>query len=546
MRGNFFCGLSRDVGSGLGVFFIDKLLQKLGFWVVLAMGVAVGKGQVGLPPTPKELSNATVVVYNLNWAGAEELAKFYAQVRGVPEENVIALDCPTEEEISREEFVGRIQGPLRAELLRRGMWLMREKQVVGTNLRYMVLVRGMPLKVRSALAAPAPGEVRDPIQDRDEASVDSELTVLGVENAWKGVLRNPYYQGQEEATRTKVIPPAMFLVCRLDGAEEDVLRARVMEGMRAEARGLWGWGVVDLRGIVTGPYLQGDDWLRKCLAGLRRNGVPVLSDLQEPTLPDGFPLRDVALYVGWYSEQVCGPFADPLTTFTPGAVAVHIHSFSASTLREPLGWVAPLVRAGVAATAGNVYEPYLSFSLNLDLFVERLLLGWPLADAAWAATPALSWMNVVVGDPLYRPFAVWHRTQARRIAPGNEWERIRQAVVERGGNWDQAVTPLIALSKVLYNPIPAQAVGLWFWENARNSEAVEQFMRAMEYAREPWQQVQIGWYLVKALDGAKRRHEAIRLLQEWLKLSLPPNQTQLLRTELERLNPSPKTDLKRN
>jgi hypothetical protein len=32
------------------------------------------------------------------------------------------------------------------------------------------------------------------------------------------------------------------------------------------------------------------------------------------------------------------------------------------------------------------------------------LKGWTVAEAAWCATPFLSWMNVVIGDPLYRPF----------------------------------------------------------------------------------------------------------------------------------------------
>ena len=54
-------------------------------------------------------------------------------------------------------------------------------------------------------------------------------------------------------------------------------------------------------------------------------------------------MSDCALYYGWYADGVVGPFAQPSFRFMPGAVAVHIHSFSASTLRDPnANWVAPL------------------------------------------------------------------------------------------------------------------------------------------------------------------------------------------------------------
>jgi hypothetical protein len=103
-----------------------------------------------------------------------------------------------------------------------------------------------------------------------------------------------------------------------------------------------------------------------------------------------------------------GPFVEPAFRFTPGAVAVHIHSYSASTLRDPnANWVAPLLTKGAAATLGNVYEPYLQLTTYLDIFNERLLNGFTFAESAYMATPTLSWMNVMVGDPLYRPYGNW-------------------------------------------------------------------------------------------------------------------------------------------
>jgi hypothetical protein len=68
-------------------------------------------------------------------------------------------------------------------------------------------------------------------------------------------------------------------------------------------------------------------------------------------------------------------------------------------------WCAPLLDHGAAATLGNVWESYLTLTVHFDLLNARLLDGFTLGEAAWAATPGLSWMNVVIGDPLYRPFA---------------------------------------------------------------------------------------------------------------------------------------------
>src|SRR5438874_4994630 len=119
-------------------------------------------------------------------------------------------------------------------------------------------------------------------------------------------------------------------------------------------------------------------------------------------------MTDCALYYGWYAATVAGPFTQPDFHFVPGAVAVHIHSFGASTLRDTnANWVGPLLARGAAASIGNVYEPYLQLTPHLDIFNDRLLHGFTFAESAYMATRVLSWMSVMVGDPLYRPYAAW-------------------------------------------------------------------------------------------------------------------------------------------
>jgi hypothetical protein len=60
----------------------------------------------------------------------------------------------------------------------------------------------------------------------------------------------------------------------------------------------------------------------------------------------------------------------------------------------------------VTATVGNVFEPYLELTHRPHLFLRALARGATLAEAAYFSLPELSWQAILIGDPLYRPFAV--------------------------------------------------------------------------------------------------------------------------------------------
>jgi hypothetical protein len=105
--------------------------------------------------------------------------------------------------------------------------------------------------------------------------------------------------------------------------------------------------------------------------------------------------------------HVDGPFRTADLRFPPGAIAAHLHSYSAHRLRTAKEfWAGPLVARGVAATLVNAYEPYLTLNHRYDLFMEALARGRSVGQAAYFALPALSWRGFLIGDPLYQPFAV--------------------------------------------------------------------------------------------------------------------------------------------
>jgi hypothetical protein len=189
----------------------------------------------------------------------------------------------------------------------------------------------------------------------------------------------------------------------------------IIDSVAVEKNGLWGRAYVDNSHHTAPGSEMGDKWMSDIVSQLRKTGVPVVEEDSPAVFPEGFPMNDCALYYGWYAGGVTGPFNQPDFKFMPGAIAVHIHSFSASTLRDPnAGWTAPLIARGAAASIGNVYEPYLQLTSHLDILNDRLLHGFTFAESAYMSSQVLSWMSVMVGDPLYRPYASWLQIDAAR------------------------------------------------------------------------------------------------------------------------------------
>ena len=372
------------------------------------------------------LATATVVVFNKTAPDAAELARFYAQKRGIPADHVVGLTCSLAEEISRDEYDATIANRLREIFKAKKWWTVRETEdhqeaVMATTIRFVALIRGMPLKIR-AVTEPYPEDKRGggPIENRNECSVDSDLAVLGYFSPQiSGALNNPYFKSFKSIDRLE--DPALLLVCRLDAPTTATVKQMIVDSISAEKNGLWGRAYVDSAHGPSEGYELGDQWLAEIPNQLHKVGIPTVYHSPVPGIfPEGYPMTDCALYYGWYYPSISGPFNRSDFHFVPGAIAMHIHSFSAATLRDRnANWVGPLLSRGAAASVGNVYEPYLQLTTHPDILNERLLHGFTFAESAYSATEALSWMGVMVGDPLYRPYAKWIDIEGEAAKPSN-------------------------------------------------------------------------------------------------------------------------------
>ena len=373
---------------------------------------------------------ATLVIYNQNDKDSGDLARFYAEKRGIAKDQVLGFKCAKTEEITRDEYDQTIAEPLRKAMVANIWWKPAAAghplgPIESNKIRFIALMRGMPLRI--AERPKYPGDAPSgpaPIGTVNAAAVDSELAVLGLNNRQiSGALVNPYFRGYASAADFR--NPAMMLVCRLDGPTPEIVRRMITDSLAAEKEGLAGLAYVDARNIAQEGYTEGDKWLYDLAKEARRRGTPVVLDNGSELFPESYPMTQAALYFGWYTEHAAGPFLRPNFRFTRGAIAVHIHSFSGVTVRDPVRhWVAPLLAAGAAATIGNVYEPYLALTPQLDIFHARLRAGFTFAESAYMSMRALSWMTTFVGDPLYRPYK--GALNLEELPAKGEWAEYRK------------------------------------------------------------------------------------------------------------------------
>jgi uncharacterized protein (TIGR03790 family) len=351
----------------------------------------------------------------------------------------------------------------------------------------------------------------------DEASVDSELAALfALGHDLGGPLGNPYFRRFSSIFESPPVASPL-LVCRLDGPSDAIVRRMIDDSIEAEKNGLWGWAYLDGRNITVGSYVVGDEWIKATGAMLRKQGTPVIVDWQPETLPPGFPVTDAAIYYGWYADNADGPFADVGMHFVPGAIAVHLHSYSAVTLRVPRAyWAGPLLARGAAATLGNVYEPFLELTPHFDIFQDRLMSGLTLAESAYAATRGLSWMGVVLGDPLYRPYASQFSLSSSAVGNANPWEKYRSVIIAAGGDPLAAKEVLHQLARTLGDSMPLEALGQAQAAAGDFDTALGTLAEAGEFAKSSATRFRLVLEQIEILRRADRKTDAKRKIADAL------------------------------
>ena len=423
------------------------LFPGIALWVALP-----SCGAQPVPATPAvlpDLAAHTLIVFNKADPDSQSLAETYAKARAIPADRIVGLECSLQEEISRAEFESTIRKPLEELFQSRG-WMKRQENFLNNPILglegtvpvqqarenpiwIMVLMRGIPLKIAEDPTILAPEGLMPQLR-ANAAAVDSELALLPIQGLpLYGLVANPYFADKRIRPFTSFFANYLILVTRLDGPSPGIVRRMIQDAVEAEKTELTGRAFFDLRSIEKkdDPYRMGDDWIDRAATLFRSAGFEVEIDRRPDVAPKFAPWDQIAFYAGWYTGEFQGPFELPTARFRRGAIAYHIHSFSAETVRsETRNWVGPLLFHGATATMGAVYEPYLRFTPDISLFVSALLSGLSFAEAAYQSQLSLSWMVTMVGDPLYRPFPrnFYENLDAAQTAdsPDLPWFRLRK------------------------------------------------------------------------------------------------------------------------
>lgn len=342
-------------------------------WMILSLVLCT-------PLCAIEPSNV-LVVYNEKVEGGLEIAEYYAALRGIPKEQILKLSASDKEEISRDEYNTEIRKPVLEFIKDRG------------NICCIVPVRGVALKIRDR-----DNQTTGPMEGHDEAAVDSELSAIrGGDYDIDRAVTNTFYKKEARLTQQE----GLVVVSRLDGPTVAIVKGMIEKAIIAETLGCEGRAFLDTRDLRGGEAFNIRDDAMEGIKGIWEGlGLSVTHDA-EPDVADLSKQADLLHYVGWYAAV---PPGRGTPRFRTGAVAMHLHSFCAVTVRQEKAWVGPMLAWGATCSYGTVYEPYLEGFPNEDILWNRLAAGWQFGEAMLAATPVLSWQSVNVGDPLYQPY----------------------------------------------------------------------------------------------------------------------------------------------
>jgi uncharacterized protein (TIGR03790 family) len=323
---------------------------------------------------------------------SSKVAHMYQQRRAIPNENILKLSLGASQQITPEQYWKQAGTPIRQYL------------ESHSAIHCILTTAGVPYVIMAN-------------DGKDEgAAFDSQLAdVLREEtNDRRRHHANPLYLNG--ANGYAVADPRllkMVYVVRLDGPDLKTITRMVEDAIAVEKTGLQGPVAGDAQGIdgITG-YGEGDATIRAAIDRLSGAGFASTLDMKQETWRQpkdgvGSQAAGAAFYVGWYAllnfQDIFGPQG-----LAPGSIAWHIASQEAQDIWNPngRGWCINLMRRGAAVTLGPVREPYVSAFPHGDVFVDALLMGGSIAESYWLALPHVSWAMVVLGDPLYRPFAL--------------------------------------------------------------------------------------------------------------------------------------------
>lgn len=345
---------------------------------------------------PKQSGSAeaakVLVVMNENSQESMKIAGYYLNKRKISRSNLVSIKTDSKDNISPTNYKSLIEAPIKAALAK------------TPGIEYIVLTKGVPLRLvdeggYSVDAMLASHELKfAPIE---QTPGKFGITETDVEAAVKRCM-NPYFGAKERFSHAKT---GMYLVTRLTGyTVEDVFKL-IDNSMNAKpSKAPIFLDSQPIFGPGTGYY----DMEKELLEAEQRLNAVGLNVYYEKTETFSNGREPLAGYASWGSnDKKFDPKAYSELKFVPGAIAETFVSTSGRTFDRTQGGqslIADLVAQGVTGVKGYVSEPFTFALCRPAIMFDRYYKGFNLAEAFYAATPIAKWKDLVVGDPLCRPY----------------------------------------------------------------------------------------------------------------------------------------------
>ncbi len=379
----------------------------------------------------KRSPGQVLLVVNESSPVSKAIAGDYARKRHV--RNIIGVQCQDSALSSRNEtiplaaYMQSIESPLRGYL------------AAHTNIDFIVLTKGIPIRITGAALGSCSEQSREPPGVRGHPSVDSCLAALDYANL-PGTMRidiagsgavgcafsNRYWNAAQPFSHSRF---GGYLVTRLDGYTEADARALVSRALEAE-RGLgkgkvlldvqpaFGLGDKSTQPAPIGEriILRESTWsefnadMRHAHDLLVKRGIPDELDLTETFVGQQSNLLG---YFSWGSnDPKYSGRAYQTLFFAPGSLSDTAVSTSARTFLPTEGGqslLVDLIAHGLTCGKGYVDEPLLQAVASPTIALDRFTSGYTMAESLYAASHFVGWEDVVIGDPLCCPYAVLSR-----------------------------------------------------------------------------------------------------------------------------------------
>jgi uncharacterized protein (TIGR03790 family) len=372
-----------------------------------------------------------LLVVNGNSPISKAIAGDYALKRHV--RNIIRVQCQDSalsslnETIPLAAYTQSIESPLRRYL------------AAHTNIDFIVLTKGIPIRITGAALGSCSEQSREPPSIRGRPSVDSCLAALDYTNlpgtikidiAGSGAVgcafSNRYWNATQPFSHSQF---GGYLVTRLDGYTEADAKALVSRSLEAEQGLGKGKVLFDVQPVFglgdesTQPapirervILRESTWsefnadMRHAHDLLAKRGIPDELDLTEAFVGQQSNLLG---YFSWGSnDPKYSDHAYQTLLFAPGSLSDTAVSTSARTFLPTKGGqslLVDLIAHGLTCGKGYVDEPLLQAVASPTIVLDRYTSGYTMAESFYAASHFVAWEDVVIGDPLCCPYAVLSR-----------------------------------------------------------------------------------------------------------------------------------------